>query len=177
MKNSLRNLAAMMMLSACLALSSGLSIAAGVSDYTENKIVDHVLRATAWTAPTTVCAALLTAAPNDASTGATIAEASYTGYARAQLNPSLSNWKSTNGTTSGASSGTGGTTTNAVQMTFGSAATSGPTVVTHLAVLDSCTVGAGNVLFYSALSASKTINNGDPAPTAAADALSIQPTD
>lgn len=177
MNKSLRNFAATLMLSACLALSSGLALAAGVSDYVENKIVDHVLRATAWTAPTTLCAALLTAAPNDASTGATIAEASYTGYARAQLNPSLSNWKSTNGTTSGASSGTGGTTTNAVQMTFGSAATSGPTLITHLAVLDSCTVGAGNVLFYSGLAASKTINNGDPAPTVPVDGISIQPTD
>lgn len=153
------------------------AIAAGVTDYTENKLVDHVLRATAWTAPTTLCWALLTGAPNDASTGATIAEASYTGYARGQLNPSVSNYKSTNGATSGASSGTSGASTNATIITFGTAATSGPTVVTHFGVLDSCTVGAGNLLFYGALSASKTINNGDPAPTAPVDAMSITVTD
>lgn len=153
------------------------AFAAGVSDYTENKIVDHIFRATAWTAPTTLCVALLTAAPTDASTGATIAEASYTNYARGQLNPSVSNWKSTNGATSGASSGTSGATTNASTITFGTAAGSGPTVVTHFAALDSCTAGAGNVLYYGALTTSKTINNGDPAPTAPADAFSFTPGD
>lgn len=151
--------------------------AAGISDYLENKLIDHVFRAQAYTAPTTICAALLTAAPNDASTGATVTEASYTGYARAQLNPSASNWKGTNNEVSGASAGTGGQTKNASVMTFGSAATSGPQTVTHIAVLDSCTIGAGNVLTWAALTASKTINNGDPAPTLPVDALVIQLTD
>lgn len=150
----------------------------GISNYTENKLVDHILRGLAWTAPTTVYLALCTSAPSDASTGATIAEASYTGYARGSLACNYSNWKGTGGeTTNTPSAGTGGASTNAAIITCGSDASSGPTVVTHFAVLDSGTVGAGNVLFYGALTQSKTINSGDPAPTFAADALSIQVTD
>jgi hypothetical protein len=144
-----------------------------MSDYLENKLIDHLFRATAYTAPATLYVALLTSAANDASTGATIAEASYTNYARASLAASVANWKSTNGTTSGASSGTGGQTMNASTLTFGTTPGSGPTVVTHFAILDSATIGAGNVLFYGTLGASKTINASDPAPTAAADAVTV----
>lgn len=144
-----------------------------MSNFLENKLVDHLFRATAYTAPTTLYVALLTSAPSDTSTGATIAEASYTNYARASLAAGVANWKSTNGATSGASSGTSGQTSNASTLTFGTAAGSGPTVVTHFAILDSATIGAGNVLFFGALGASKTINNGDPAPTVAVDALTV----
>lgn len=144
-----------------------------MSDYLENKLIDHIFRATAFTAPATLYVALLTSAPSDTSTGATIAEASYTNYARASLAAGVANWKSTNGTTSGASSGTTGQTSNASTLTFGTAPGSGPTTVTHFAILDSATAGAGNVLFFGSLGASKTINSGDPAPTAVADALTV----
>ena len=151
---------------------------AGISNYVENKLVDHILRGMAWTAPTTVYLALLTPEPSDASTGATISEASYTGYARGSLACSYSNWKGTGGeTTNTASAGTGGASTNAAIITCGSDASSGPTIVTHFAVLDSATIGAGNVLFYAELPSNKTINSGDPAPTFAVDALSITVTD
>lgn len=163
-----------LLLSLALAVAASPAFAVGMSDYLENKLIDHVFRATSYTAPTTLCVAIATAAPTDASTGATIAEANYTGYARAQLNPSVANWKSTNGTTSGASTGTGGTTSNASILTFGSPATSGPQVLTHFAYVDSCTIGAGNVLGWGSLSANKTVNNGDPAPTGAIDAFSFQ---
>lgn len=148
--------------------------ATNASDFLENKYVDYVFRAQAWTAPTVLCVALATAAPTDATTGATITEAGYTGYARGQLNPSASNWKGTGLETAGASAGTSGTVKNNAIITIGSAATSGPTVVTHFAILDSCTIGAGNILFWAALTASKTINNGDPAPSFAVDALTVQ---
>lgn len=150
----------------------GTAHAAGVTDYTENKVVDHIFRATAWTAPTVLCVALTTSAPSDSAAGT---EASYTGYARGCLNPSTSNWKSTNGTTSGASSGTSGQTCNASTITFGSAATSGPTVVTHFELWDASS--SGNRLYYGTLTASKTINNGDPAPTAPADSICFTPGD
>ena len=45
-------------------------------------------------------------------------------------------------------------------------------VVTYMAVYDAST--AGNLLFYAALTASKTINNGDAAPSFAAAALTLQ---
>lgn len=138
------------------------AFAAGVSTDTSTKIAGHVWRATAYTAPTTICWALLTSAPSDSSTGATISEASYTGYARGQLNPSTSNYTAPTST---------GQSCNNATITFGSAATSGPTVVTHFAALDSCTIGSGNVIVYGTLTASKTVNNGDPAPTAPASAM------
>jgi len=135
---------------------------AGVSTYTSQAIANHVYRATAYTAPSTLCWALLTSAASDSSTGATIAEASYTGYARGCLNPSTSNYTAPTST---------GQTCNNATITFGAAATSGPTVVTHFALLDSATIGAGNVIVYGTLTNSKTVNNGDPAPTAPASSL------
>lgn len=149
--------------------------AGGMSNWLENKAVDYIFRVQSFVQPSTLCVALATSAPSDTTTGATLAEASYTGYARGQLDASYSNWKGTGGeTTNTTSSGVNGTISNASAITIGSAATSGPTVVTHYAILDSCTVGAGNILFYATLTASKTINNGDPAPQFAIDALTIQ---
>lgn len=151
---------------------------AGISNYLENLLVDYILRGLPTPTRTHVYVALCTSAPSDSSTGATIAEASYTGYARGVVACSYSTWKGTGGeTTNTPSAGTGGASTNAQVITCGSDASSGPTVVTHFAVLDSGTLGAGNVLFYGQLTAAKTINSGDPAPTFAADALSIQVTD
>jgi hypothetical protein len=147
---------------------------AAMSNYLQNKAIDHVFRGQIFTAPTTLCVALTTVTPTAASTGATLAEATYTGYARGQLNPSVSNWLGTGGETAGASAGTTGTTKNNTTITIGAQATSGPTVVTSFAVLDSCVVGSGNVLFYSTLSSAKTINSGDPAPIFAINALNVQ---
>jgi hypothetical protein len=150
------------------------AFAGSASDYQENKNADFIFRAQVWAAPTALCVALVTTAATDASTGATIAEAAYTGYARGALAPSASNWKGTGLEVAGVSAGTSGTVKNNAIITIGVGATSGPTAVVGFAVLDSCTVGAGNVLYYAALTANKTINNGDPAPTFAVDALTVQ---
>lgn len=151
------------------------SFAGGMSNYLENKALDYIFRSQTFTQPTTICVALLTSAASDTSTGATISEASYTGYARGQLNAGYANWKGTGGeVTNTGSTGTSGTTSNASIITIGSAATSGPTTVVGYALVDSCTIGAGNVLFYASLTANKTINNGDPAPSFAVDALTVQ---
>ena len=162
-------------LAALLAFVALPSFAAGMSNTRENCLLDNEFRAIQCTASTTICVGLVTGTTTDASTGAAPGtEASYTGYARAAYNASASGWKSSNGTTSGASSGTSGTTSNANIITIGSAATSGPQVVTGFFLADSCTVGGGNILYYATLTASKTINNGDPAPTFAVDALTVQ---
>lgn len=145
-----------------------------MSDYLENKLIDHIFRAQTFTAPTTLYFALLTAAPNDASTGATITEvANSNNYARASVTCSLANFAGTQsaGSTT-ASSGTGGVTSNNGTITFNTPSGNWGTV-THIAVLDSGTHGAGNVLFHGALAASKTINNGDPGPTFAAAAFTL----
>ena len=142
---------------------------AALSDYLENKIIDYLLRGQAFTAPTTVYVGLLTAAPTDAGGGTEVAGGS---YARVAVTSSLANWAGTQAAASTvASSGTSGTTSNNAAITF-PAPTANWGVVTHMAVYDAAS--AGNLLFYAALTASKTINNGDAAPSFAAATLTLQ---
>lgn len=141
---------------------------AALSDYLENKILDHILRATPYTAPATVYVGLLTAAPNDAGGGT---EASGTNYARAGVTSGTSAWNNTQGNTTGASTGTDGTIENAAAVNFATPGAGGWGTVTHFGVYDS--PSGGNLLFYAALSTSKTINEGDTV-SFAAGALSLQ---
>ena len=178
MRNTLTRLFAGLALA--LAVLAGPAAAAGISNYLENELTDHVFRGRSFSAPTTLCVGLWqsSATLTDASTGATAGEASYTNYARAQLDASFSNWKGTgNETTATDSTGTGGQAKNNAILTFGTAAGSGPQTMGYVVVLDSCTLGAGNILFYGALTANKSVNNGDPAPTFPVEALVIQVTD
>lgn len=140
---------------------------AALSDYLENKIVDHILRATAFTAPATVYVGLLTAAAGDTGGGT---ECTGGGYARAAVTSATTAWNGTHGNTTGASSGTDGTVENAATITFPTPSASWGTV-THWGVYDAAT--GGNLLFYAALTTSKVINIGD-AVSFAAGALSLQ---
>jgi hypothetical protein len=142
---------------------------AALSDYLENKLIDFLLRGQTFTAPTTVYVGLLTAAPSDTGGGTEVSGGS---YARVSVASSLANWAGTQSSGStAASSGTGGTTSNNNAITF-PAPTASWGVVTHMAVYDAST--AGNLLFYAALGTSKTINNGDAAPSFAAAQLTFQ---
>lgn len=146
---------------------------AAMSNFLENALVDHIFRDTAFTKPSTIAIALCTAAPTDASTGATITEVSNSGsYARQNLAASTSNWANTQASGTGASSGTSGTTSNSSAITFPTA-TGDWGAITHVAILDSTTYGAGNVLFWGALSATKTVTSGDTFQFSAAS-LQIQ---
>jgi len=140
-----------------------------LSDYLENKIIDWLLRGQAFTPPATVYAALLTAAPSDSGGGTEVSGGS---YARVAVSSSLANWAGTQsaGSTT-ASSGTGGTTSNNNAITF-PAPTGNWGVCTHFALYDASS--SGNLLAWAALTASKTINNGDAAPSFAAGALTLQ---
>lgn len=140
---------------------------AQASDYLENKLVDHLFRTTAFVKPTALYVALFTAAPSDLGGGTEVAGGS---YARANLAPLDTNWKATQGGTSGASSGTGGQTSNAVAITF-PVPTGNWGTVTHFGIFDAAS--AGNLLIWDALTASRTILSGDPAPSFAVDALAI----
>lgn len=138
------------------------------TDYLENKLIDHIFRGTSFTAPTQLWVGLFTAAPSDTGGGTEVTGGS---YARATPGAnSVSVWKSTNGTTSGASSGTGGQTSNPSALTF-PAPTANWGTVTHFAIFDAST--AGNMLYWAALTVSKTVNNGDAAPSFAIDALTV----
>lgn len=138
---------------------------AAMTNYLENKLVDHIFRNTSFTMPAELHMSLHSSDPGE--TGAN--EISGNSYARAQLDPSVSNWKSTNGTTSGASSGTGGQTSNAVVITFPTPTGSWGTV-THFAIWDAAT--SGNPLVYGVLTISKTIDQGDTV-TFGVDALTV----
>lgn len=98
------------------------------SNYLEAKILDHVLRNTSYTSPTTVYAALMTAAPTDAGGGTEVTGGS---YARQAI-------------TFAAASGGSIANSAAVNFTGLPAAT-----ITHIAVYDASTTG--NLLYYGAL--------------------------
>jgi len=121
------------------------------SNYLENKVLDHVLTATSYTAPSTRYLALF----NNTS-----------GNAAANLEAgTLTDETSTSGTaytrkavTFAAASG--GTSATNATVTFDAATASWGTI-THVAVMDGATAGAGNVLFWGAVTTSKTIDTGD----------------
>ena len=110
------------------------------TDYAENKIL-NLMRNVAW-AQFPVYVALFTAAPSDAEGGTEVSGGSY-----ARELAGLSE-----------ATGSGGATSNAADITF-TTATADWGEVTHVALMDAVT--AGNMIMWSALDASKTVNNGD----------------
>lgn len=139
-----------------------------MSDYLENKLIDHLFRTTAFSAPTAIYAALGTAAADNSFT-----ELSGNGYARASCGKADGAWNATQGGTSGASSGTGGSTANAGTATFGtpSGTWNGGADITHFAIYDAST--AGNMLFWGTLTTAKRVYAGDAAPTFPAGSLAV----
>jgi hypothetical protein len=113
---------------------------AEMSNYLENALINGTLRATSYTAPTTIYLALYTTDPTDADTGT---EVSGTSYARQTI-------------TMGAPSN--GVSTNSAAIEFSAAGGSWGTV-THIGIRDALT--AGNLLYHTPLDASKTIATGD----------------
>lgn len=117
-----------------------------LTDYAESALVDHIITDTAYTSVATVYLALATADPTDAATGASMNEvANANAYARTAI-------------TFAAVASRRSTQTGAV--TFPQATGSWGTV-THWAVTDNATHGAGNVLAHGSLGASKAIVNGN----------------
>jgi len=140
---------------------------AAMSNWLENQLINKIFRTTdTWTKPATLAIALCTAATTDADDGSTITEvADDHDYARFELAPADANWDDT--------SGTDGTTANTDDIEFPAANGGDWGTITHIAILDSTTHGAGNVLFHGALVAAKTVNDGDTFRFSAGD-LSVQ---
>jgi len=113
---------------------------AEMSNYLENALVNATLRNTAYTSPSAVYLALYTADPTDADSGT---EVSGTSYARQAI-------------TFGSPSN--GVTTNSAAIEFPQAGGSWGTV-THVGIRDALT--NGNLLYHTALDASKAIATGD----------------
>jgi len=129
------------------------------SDYLENSIINHIFRTSTFSKPSVLAVALFTSAPSDAGGGTEVTGGS---YARVDHPPSDANWDAT--------SGTDGQTANSSVITFPT-----PTgdwgQITHFGIFDA--TSNGNLLYHGALTAPKTVNNGDPAPTFPAGSLSI----
>ena len=121
------------------------------SNYLENKVLDHVLTATSYTAPGTRYLALFT---NTSGSAATNLEA---GTLTDEVSTSGSAYSRKAVTFAAASSGS--SATNAT-VTFDTATANWGTI-THVAIMDGGTAGSGNVLFYGAVTTSKTIETGD----------------
>lgn len=140
---------------------------AAASNYLENNLIDFLMRAQSFNPGTARYIGLFSAAPSDAGGGTEFSGGS---YARAQLDASPTNWRNTQNSGTGASTGTGGQTSNAVVVTFPTP-TGNWGVATHFGIFDA-PIG-GNPLFHNSLGNAKTINNGDPAPTFPIDSLVI----
>ena len=129
-----------------------------MSDYLEVALRKHLFRTgtdALWSSkPTVVAIALCTATPTDASTGSTITEPpDANGYDRQTLNPLDANWT--------AASAVDGLTDNASAITFGPCITTAWNQVTHVAICDNATYGAGNIWFWAALTTPRTVIVGD----------------
>jgi hypothetical protein len=123
------------------------------SNYLENKLLDHTLRY--GTAPYTGAGTIYLALFNNTSgSAATNLEA---GTLTDETSTSSSAYARQAVTFAAASSGS--SATNAT-VTFPTATANWGTI-THVAVMDGATAGAGNVLFWGAVTTSKTIETGD----------------
>jgi hypothetical protein len=113
---------------------------AELSDYLENKLLDHVLRNVSYTSPTTVYVGLYTSDPADDNSGTEVSGGS---YARQILSVTTA---------------TDGIVTSSADVTFPQATANWGTV-SHIGLLDA--VSSGNLLMHTPLTTSKTIDEGD----------------
>jgi hypothetical protein len=117
-----------------------------LSDYAENKLLDHFLNV-AYTPVATVYLALCTADPTDAATGASMSETANAGaYARTAI-------------TFGAAASRSITQSGSVNFPRATA-TYGATIP-FWTIVDSATYGSGNVLAHGAFSTPYAISNGN----------------
>jgi len=115
---------------------------AALSDHSENLLLNWLMTTDSVTRPTAWYLALFTAAPSDSGGGT---EVSGSGYSRQTI-------------AFGTASGTGGTTSNTGDVSFTASGGSFGTV-SHVGIFDAST--GGNLLWHGAMTASKTIADGD----------------
>ena len=113
---------------------------AELSNYLENKLLDHVLRNTSYNSPTTVYVGLYTSDPGDDNSGTEVSGGS---YARQVLSVTTAS---------------GGIVTSSADVTFPQATGSWGTI-SHIGLLDALT--SGNLLMHTPLTTSRAIETGD----------------
>ena len=111
-----------------------------MSNYLENALINVTLRATSYTAPTTVYVSLWTSDPTDAGSGTEVSGGSYARTAVTFAAPS------------------NGVTTNNADVTFPTATASWGTVG-WIGINDALTTG--NLLYHTPLDTAKTLDSGD----------------
>jgi len=135
----------------------------GKSDYLENAVLNTWFRNGTYPTPgTNIYFALHTADPLDAGTGTEVSGGS---YARVAVARNVTTNFAAPSDVAGAQQ-----TQNSNAITF-PAPTANWGTVTHVGIWDAST--AGNLLYSAALTTSRTINNGDGAPSFAAGAITI----
>lgn len=143
--------------------------ATALSDKWENNLIDGIFRGQTVTFPATQYIGLTTDACTDASLGT---EPSGNGYARVAVTSSMANWAGTQAAASTtASTGTGGTTSNNVAITYPTSAGSWGTVV---AVRLYDAASAGNMIACIALTASLNVSGSGFTPSFPAASLTFQ---
>ena len=115
---------------------------AALSDYAEKLLLDFLMTTGTATRPTNWYVALYTGAPSDSGGGT---EVSAGGYARQSVSFN-------------AASSPGGTTSNSGEVSF-TASGGDYGTVTHMGIFDASS--SGNLLWHGALTASKTVADGD----------------
>src|SRR5678815_231524 len=126
-----------------------------MSNFAQSGVFNHLLRTTSMTKPSTIAIALCSNVPVETSTGANCSELANTGsYARIPNASGDVFWSHGNGAT-GQGSGN-----NIAQVTFVQA-TADWGYVSGIALVDSATYGAGNVIMYGALVTPRIVLNGD----------------
>ena len=113
---------------------------AELSDYLENKLLDHVLRGTSYTSPTTVYVGLYTSDPADDNSGTEVSGGSYARQVLAVTTASA------------------GIVTSDADVTYPQATGNWGTI-SHIGLLDALT--SGNLLMHTELTTSKAIEAGD----------------
>lgn len=135
-----------------------LPIAGGASffNYAEAKILGHAVGKSAWAKPT-VWLALCTVVPEDAKTGITITEATYTGYARKEV---------PEGSWGAASEGAPSSIKNSAELVFAEC-TSGESTIIGWALCDNATKSEGNGIVWGTCSSTTISTTQTPAKVAA----------
>jgi hypothetical protein len=113
---------------------------AELSNYLENKLLDHILKNVSYTSPTTVYVGLFLTDPTDAGSGTEVSGGS---YARKTLSVTTAS---------------GGIVTSSADVTFDQATANWGTVA-YIGLFDAIT--SGNLLMHTALTTSKVIETGD----------------
>lgn len=123
-----------------------------LSDYLENKLIDHVLRGTAYTVPSKIFVALFTGDPTDANrTNLEVQTSAYPEYVRMDI--------ANGGTNANAwSVPANGVTKNKLLITFPVKTSTTPVTVTHFGLYDTQT--GGNLLMHGPLN-QKTLEAQD----------------